>query len=61
MDLRRARSAGLTMRPLSVTLADTLQWYRRQPEEHQNSVRTSWGAVATLWSDYLQREKEVLK
>jgi 2'-hydroxyisoflavone reductase len=36
-DIGRALKAGLTYRPLSVTAADTLAWYRQQPAERQSA------------------------
>jgi 2'-hydroxyisoflavone reductase len=36
-DIGRALKAGLTYRPLGVTAADTLAWYRRQPAERQSA------------------------
>jgi 2'-hydroxyisoflavone reductase len=34
-DIRRAIAAGLTYRPLSLTAADTLAWFRTLPSERQ--------------------------
>ena len=36
-DIGKALKAGLTYRPLSVTAADTLAWYRQQPAERQSA------------------------
>ncbi len=36
-DIGRALKAGLTYRPLGVTAADTLAWYRQQPAERQSA------------------------
>jgi 2'-hydroxyisoflavone reductase len=36
-DISRALKAGLSYRPLSVTAADTLDWYRQQPTERQSA------------------------
>lgn len=35
----RAIAAGLTFRPLAVTVADTLAWWKRQPEARQAALR----------------------
>lgn len=39
-DIRRALAAGLTYRPLPVTAADTLAWFRKQPAERQAKLRS---------------------
>jgi 2'-hydroxyisoflavone reductase len=36
-NIGRALKAGLTYRPLGVTAADTLTWYRQQPAERQSA------------------------
>lgn len=36
-DIGRALKAGLTFRPLNITAADTLAWYRQQPAERQSA------------------------
>jgi 2'-hydroxyisoflavone reductase len=38
-DISRALRAGLTYRPLPVTAADTLAWFRQQPAERQAKLR----------------------
>jgi 2'-hydroxyisoflavone reductase len=38
-DFSRATSAGLTFRPLPVTAADTLAWFRMLPPERQGKLR----------------------
>lgn len=38
-DIRKALAAGLTYRPLTVTAADTLAWFRQQPAERQAKLR----------------------
>ena len=38
-DFSRATSAGLTFRPLPVTAADTLAWFRTLPPERQGKLR----------------------
>lgn len=48
----RARAAGLTFRPLAVTVADTLAWFRTLPAERQAKLRAGLPA---------DREAEVLK
>lgn len=35
----RAMAAGLTFRPIATTAADTLAWFRTQPEERQKKFR----------------------
>jgi 2'-hydroxyisoflavone reductase len=37
--IARAQAAGLTYRPLSVSAAETLAWFRRQPAERQAKLR----------------------
>ena len=39
-DIGRALRAGLTFRPLAVTAADTLAWFREQPAARQAKPRT---------------------
>jgi len=38
-DLRRAVTAGLAYRPLPLTAADTLVWFRTLPSERQAKLR----------------------
>jgi 2'-hydroxyisoflavone reductase len=38
-DIRRAIAAGLTYRPLALTAADTLAWFRTLPSERQARLR----------------------
>lgn len=38
-DIRKALGAGITFRPLPVTAADTLAWFRQQPAERQAKLR----------------------
>lgn len=38
--LARAHAQGLTYRPLAVTAADTLAWFRQQPAERQAKLRS---------------------
>jgi 2'-hydroxyisoflavone reductase len=38
-DISRARAAGLTYRPLPLTAADTLAWFRTLPAERQAKLR----------------------
>jgi len=37
--IQRAVEAGLTFRPLAVTAADTLEWFRGLPAERQGDLR----------------------
>jgi 2'-hydroxyisoflavone reductase len=37
--IRRALAAGLTFRPLALTAADTLDWYRQQPADRQARLK----------------------
>jgi 2'-hydroxyisoflavone reductase len=39
-DIRRALAAGLTFRPLPVTAADTLAWFRTQPVARQAKLKS---------------------
>ncbi|MFH1766101.1 MAG: epimerase, partial [Gemmatimonadota bacterium] len=45
MNADRARANGLTYRPLAVTAADTLEWWRSQPAERRSSLRTGLSAA----------------
>lgn len=63
----RAASLGLTTRPVSVTLSDTLSWYVSQPpsdEVNTGPRRKADGSGFESghmpWPDYLAREKAVL-
>jgi 2'-hydroxyisoflavone reductase len=38
--IARALKAGLTYRPLPVTAADTLAWFKKQPAERQSKLRS---------------------
>lgn len=38
-DIARAIAAGLTYRPLPLTAADTLAWFRTLPSERQTKLR----------------------
>jgi 2'-hydroxyisoflavone reductase len=38
-DIKKALAAGLTYRPLPLTAADTLAWFRQQPPERQAKLR----------------------
>ena len=49
--IEKARAAGLTFRPLAVTVRDGMQWYHSRPAAEQEKLR----AGITL-----EREKEVL-
>ncbi len=48
----KAEAVGLTYRPLSDTVRDTLAWFDKQPEEKRSKLRAGIDA---------KREKEVLK
>lgn len=69
MSNARALRNGFTSRPLSVTLRETLDWYKQQPPDEQNSLITgfkrgpdgSWSPATTSWTAYLQREQELLQ
>ena len=50
-DIRRALRAGLTFRSLSTTTLDTLDWFKQQPAERQEKLKTG---IAP------EREKDVL-
>jgi 2'-hydroxyisoflavone reductase len=39
-DIRKALAAGLTYRPLPVTAAETLAWFRRQPPARQAKLKS---------------------
>jgi 2'-hydroxyisoflavone reductase len=47
----KAKAAGLSYRPLSTTVADTLAWFRKEPAERQAKLRAGLSA---------EREKEAL-
>jgi 2'-hydroxyisoflavone reductase len=42
-DIRRALAQGLTYRPLPLTAADTLAWFRTLPAERQAKMRAGLG------------------
>lgn len=50
-DISRAIAAGLSYRPLPLTAADTLAWFRTLPSERQTALRAGLAA---------QRESELL-
>jgi len=65
----RAIANGLTTRPLEVTLADTLRWYKRRAPELQTHLNAGFRRKAdgsgferntVSWTEYLEREKETL-
>ncbi len=67
MNNRRALAQGLTTRPVSATLADTLSWYQQRPP--QTDVLTGYRPkedgsgfepVRLPWPEYLERERMVL-
>lgn len=69
MSNARAVERGFKSRPITATLADTLDWYRSLPAEQQASLTTGYkpdkdGAgfspVTLTWEDYLDRERNVL-
>lgn len=69
MSNTRALAAGLTVRPLKDTIADTLAWYRQQPAAVQATLAPGYQREQTegrqqsaeaLWNTYLTREAEVL-
>lgn len=67
VSIQRALARGLTFRPLSVTLADAWDFYRKQPEPLQAELKVSKtnekGVVEKLtipWAVYLQKEKDTL-
>jgi 2'-hydroxyisoflavone reductase len=45
-------AAGLTFRPLAITVADTLAWFGSQPENRRSNLRAGLSAG---------REVEILK
>jgi hypothetical protein len=69
MSNERALANGLTTRPLSVMLADTVQWHKQQATAVQAAVRagyrkkkdgSGWEPMSMPWPAYLAREKETL-
>jgi 2'-hydroxyisoflavone reductase len=68
VNIERALAAGFTTRPLSVTLADVLRWYKEAPQEQQVGLVTghkkkedgSWTATTASWPEYLEHERQVL-
>lgn len=52
VDVRKAQRAGLTYRPIDVTVADTLAWFRTLPPERQAKLRAGLTA---------EREAELLR
>jgi len=55
----KARASGLTFRPLAVTAADTLAWYRSQPPEKQKQVLMGFDGKAAL-AESMERERSLL-
>jgi 2'-hydroxyisoflavone reductase len=55
-NIGRALQAGLTFRPLATTAADTLAWYRQQPEARQAKPRT--GLSPTREAELLTKWKK---
>lgn len=69
MSSARALAAGLAIRPIRATLADTEAWYQALPAERRAAVNAGFkrdpetgefGKVLLPWGEYLEREKEVL-
>ena len=69
MSVERALASGLTIRPIRVTLKDTMDWYRKQPANWQAeflSVQvekqsgTGFERMTIPWDVYLAREKKML-
>jgi 2'-hydroxyisoflavone reductase len=68
MSNQRALAAGLTTRPVSVTLADTLTWMKQLPANEQTSLIVghkkqpdgNWTEVTMTWPAYLERERQTL-
>jgi 2'-hydroxyisoflavone reductase len=65
----RALAAGLTIRPLRATLADTWAWYERLPELTRAELGTGFmknrdsgrfEKISMPWPEYLEREKAAL-
>jgi 2'-hydroxyisoflavone reductase len=65
----RAMANGLTFRSLRTTLADTLAWYERQPEDSKSTLNAGFRRdpisgdfiqVRMPWPDFLMRERETL-
>lgn len=69
MSNARALARGLTFRPMSVTRADAVAWYRDQPQQVQDKLLSfyktgSGGApeVHTIsWPEYLEHERTTVK
>lgn len=55
----KARDHGLAFRPLNVTVADTLAWYRSLPAERQRMVLMPIDSSRAL-EDSMARERELL-
>ncbi len=62
-----ALAHGLTCRPIGVTLADTLRWYREQPAQQEvrigyraTQAGGGWEPVSMSWTSYLERERTLL-
>jgi 2'-hydroxyisoflavone reductase len=69
LDNRRAMSEGLKTRSVSMTLADTLAWWKRQPTDRQTVIKagfrrradgSGFERVSMPWNDYLQHERTAL-
>jgi len=65
---RKALAEGLVVRPLDVTLSDTLTWYKQQPGQSElvtgfrkRTDGPGFEEVHTLWSDYLNHESDAIQ
>ena len=65
----RAVANGLRLRPLRATLADTLAWYKREPEEVRSTLNAGFERDSSTgdfvqtrmpWLRFLEREAETL-
>jgi 2'-hydroxyisoflavone reductase len=65
---RKALADGLLIRPLGVTLADTLTWYKQQPGKDElvtgfrkRNDGPGFVEVHTPWSEYLDHERDAIQ
>jgi len=55
----KALARGLKFRPLSVTAADSLAWYKNQPPDRQPNLLMGLNGVGSI-EDSMTRERELL-
>lgn len=57
VDIARALQAGLSFRPMELTVQDSLAWYRAEPEGRQLQAGLSAAREASLLRDWAQQQR----